>query len=198
MGTLVEDLLLLARLDQGRPLELGEVRLHEIAADAVQDARAVEPDRPIELSASPITVRGDEMRLRQVLGNLLANARVHTPAGTLVQVSLRDDAGRARLEVTDHGQGMGPEVAARVFERFYRADKSRARVRGGTGLGLSIVAAIAEAHGGVAEVRSAVGEGSTFSVVLPVPPIGTIDAAPQAVAEQVPAAAPRSRSSAAQ
>ncbi len=190
MGTLVEDLLLLARLDQRRPLELGEVRLHEIAADAVKDARAVEPDRPIELSASPVTVRGDEMRLRQVLGNLLANARAHTPAGTPVQVSLRDDGGRARLEVTDHGQGMEPEVAAKVFERFYRADKSRARAQGGTGLGLSIVAAIAEAHGGVAEVTSAVGKGSTFSVVLPMSARGPLDAPPLAVAEQASANIP--------
>lgn len=190
MGTLVEDLLLLARLDQRRPLELGEVRLHDIAADAVKDARAVEPDRPIELTASPVTVQGDEMRLRQVLGNLLANARAHTPAGTPVQVSVRADGGRARLEVTDHGQGMGPEVAAKVFERFYRADKSRARARGGTGLGLSIVAAIAEAHGGVAEVTSAVGQGSTFSVVLPASAMGPVDAPTLAAAEQVPANIP--------
>jgi len=186
MGTLVEDLLLLARVDQRRPLELGEVRLHDIAADAVNDARAVEPDRSIELVASPVTVRGDEMRLRQVLGNLLANTRAHTPAGTPVQVSVRVESGRARLEVADRGPGMEPEVAAKVFERFYRADKSRAQ--GGTGLGLSIVAAIAEAHGGGAEVASTVGEGTTFSVVLPVSVVAPADGSPSAAAEPPPAA----------
>lgn len=183
MGTLVEDLLLLARLDQRRPLELGQVRLHDIAADAVQDARAVEPDRPIELITTPVVVHGDEMRLRQVVANLLANARAHTPPGTPVRVRVGTEAGRARLEVADDGPGMEPGVAAKVFERFYRADKSRARARGGTGLGLSIVAAIAEAHGGGAEVSSAVGTGSTFAVVLPViapdaadgPPLPDVD-----------------------
>ena len=168
MGTLVEDLLLLARLDQRRPLELSQVRLDQIAADAVKDAKAVEPDRPIELAAAPVIVHGDEMRLRQVVANLLANASAHTPAGTPVRVSVSTDAGRARLEVADQGPGMAPEVAAKVFERFYRADKSRARARGGTGLGLSIVAAIAEAHGGHADVSSEPGRGSTFVVDLPV------------------------------
>ncbi|MGI8685225.1 MAG: sensor histidine kinase [Acidimicrobiales bacterium] len=186
MGTLVEDLLLLARLDQRRPLEVGEVRLHDIAADAVRDARAVEPDRPIELVATQVTVRGDEMRLRQVFANLLANARLHTPPGTPVTVSVSADAGRARMAVADRGPGLAPEVAAKVFERFYRADKSRARARGGTGLGLSIVAAIAEAHGGTAEVESAVGKGSTFSVVFPVPVAPPADGPPLAPAEQVP------------
>lgn len=195
MGTLVEDLLLLARLDQRRPLELSEVRLHEIAADAVTDARAVEPGRPIELVADPVTVHGDEMRLRQVVGNLLANARAHTPPGTAVRVTVGAESCQARVEVADEGPGMEPEVAARVFERFYRADKSRARARGGTGLGLSIVAAIAEAHGGGAEVSSAAGTGSTFAVVLPLPvaPSAPLDASPLVEADEPPGSPARPR-----
>ncbi|HEX2701336.1 MAG TPA: HAMP domain-containing sensor histidine kinase [Acidimicrobiales bacterium] len=168
MGALVEDLLALARLDQRRPMEMGQVRLHDITGDAVRDARAVEPDRPIELVVTPVTVRGDEMRLRQVVANLLANVRAHTPAGTPVRVTVGTDGVQARIDVADQGPGLEPEVAAKVFERFFRADKSRARARGGSGLGLSIVAAIAEAHGGRAVVSSVVGKGSTFSVLLPV------------------------------
>ncbi|HUS61659.1 MAG TPA: HAMP domain-containing sensor histidine kinase, partial [Acidimicrobiales bacterium] len=167
MGTLVEDLLLLARLDQRRPLEHASVRLDEIARDAVTDARAVEPHRPIELDTQEVTVEGDEMRLRQVVGNLLANVRVHTPPATPVRVSVFGDADHARISVADRGPGMAPEVSGNVFERFFRADPSRIRSAGGTGLGLSIVAAIAEAHGGKAAVHSAPGEGSTFTVTLP-------------------------------
>ena len=180
MGTLVEDLLLLARIDQRRPLEFSPVRLDHLVADAVRDARAVEPDRSIGLVSSPVTVHGDEMRLRQVVGNLLANVRAHTPAGTPARVTIGADADRARLEVADDGPGMEPDVAAKVFERFYRADKSRARAqaRGGTGLGLSIVAAIAEAHGGTAEVSSVVGKGSTFVVVVPLSAAVALDAPP--------------------
>ena len=168
MGALVDDLLLLARLDQRRPLDRATVRLDELAADAVRDARAVEPDRPIELTAEPVAVEGDEARLRQVVGNLLANARVHTPPTAPVRVSVGRHDGVARVEVADEGPGMTPEVAQKVFERFYRADPSRARAGGGTGLGLSIVAAIAEAHGGRAAVSSSPGRGSRFTVELPV------------------------------
>ena len=168
MAALVEDLLLLARIDQHRPLERGQVRLDRIVTDAVADARAVEPDRPIDLRAHPLVVLGDEMRLRQVVGNLLANARLHTPAGTPVHVSVASGDGTARLEVADEGPGMPPDVAAKVFERFYRADQSRARAGGGTGLGLAIVAAVAEAHGGRARVESEPGRGSRFVVELPV------------------------------
>ena len=167
MGALVEDLLLLARLDQRRPMERGAVRLDLIAADGVSDARAVEPERPIEVSVIPVTVDGDEMRLRQIVSNLLANARTHTPPGTPVHVAVRAEGGTARLEVADDGPGLDPDVAAKVFERFYRADPARARSAGGAGLGLSIVAAIAEAHGGSVSVESRPGAGSRFVVALP-------------------------------
>src|SRR5438309_10507110 len=120
MGLLVDDLLLLARLDQGRPLETVPLAFDRLVDDAVRDARAVEPDRPIDLAAEPVTAVGDDHRLRQVIGNLLANARLHTPPGTPVPVRLRPNGDRVRLEVADDGLGLAPEVAARVFERFYR------------------------------------------------------------------------------
>ena len=167
MGLLVDDLLLLARLDQGRPLETVPLAFDRLVDDAVRDARAVEPDRPIELTVEPATVMGDDHRLRQVVGNLLANARVHTPPGTPVHVYLRSLGDRVRLEVADEGPGLGPEEAARIFERFYRADKARTRARGGSGLGLSIVAAVAEAHGGRVSVDTAPGAGARFVVDLP-------------------------------
>ena len=167
MGTLVEDLLLLARLDQGRPLELARVRLDQLSADAVGDARAVEPDRRVELVADEVTIDGDEMRLRQVVANLLANVREHTPPTASVTVKVRADALWARLEVADTGPGMAPEVVSQVFERFYRADPSRASTNGSTGLGLSIVAAIVEAHGGQVSVVAEPGKGSTFVIKLP-------------------------------
>lgn len=177
MGGLVEDMLLLARLDQHRPLESTEVDLAAIAADAVADASAAEPDRPISLDAlGPVPVLGDQARLRQVAANLLANARDHTPPGTPVLVSARLEgapgvAGVAVLEVTDRGPGLAPEAAARVFERFYRVDTSRSRgsmgAGAGSGLGLSIVAAVAEAHGGYVALQSVPGEGATFRVELP-------------------------------
>ena len=169
MGLLVEDLLLLARLDQGRPLEREPVDLSRIAADAVADASAVDPERPVDLAdGDAVTVTGDEARLRQVVANLLANARQHTPAGTPVRVRVAVEDGHAVLEVADEGPGFAPEEAERVFERFYRADASRARASGGTGLGLSIVRAIAEAHDGTATVTSAPGAGAVFRVELPV------------------------------
>jgi two-component system OmpR family sensor kinase len=167
MSLLVDDLLLLARLDEGRPLERKPVDLGAVVREAVDAARVVEPNRPIELSIEPATVTGDEARLRQVLDNLLANARAHTPAGTPVSVELRRIDGRAELTVADRGPGLSEEQAARVFERFYRADSSRARASGGAGLGLSIVAAVVEAHGGTSEALATPGGGATFVIALP-------------------------------
>jgi signal transduction histidine kinase len=167
MGVLVDDMLLLARLDQGRPLESTPLAFDRLVDDAVRDARAVEPDRPIDVTVEPVTVAGDDHRLRQVVGNLLANARLHTPPGTPVHVSLRATGDRVRLEVVDDGPGLAPDVAARVFERFFRGDPARTRAKGGSGLGLSIVAAVAEAHGGRVSVDTAPGAGARFVVELP-------------------------------
>lgn len=167
MGTLVEDLLLLARLDQQPSLDRQPVRLDLLAADAVADALAVDPDRPIALDAAPVTVDADESGVRQVMGNLVSNARIHTPAGTPIRVIVTSDRGRARLEVADEGPGMSPNVVEHVFERFYRGDRSRDRVTGGSGLGLSIVDAVARAHGGAATASSTPGRGSSFVVELP-------------------------------
>ncbi|WP_346620285.1 HAMP domain-containing sensor histidine kinase [Blastococcus montanus] len=175
MGLLVEDLLLLARMDQQRPLATAPVDLAAVAGDAVHDARAVQPDRPIalhldeSLTDAPV-VRGDESRLRQVVGNLVTNALTHTPPGTRVQVSVAQDPAHddvLLLRVADDGPGMAAEDAARAFERFYRADASRTRAAGGTGLGLSIVSSLAAAHGGSADLRTAPGAGVTVTVRLP-------------------------------
>ena len=167
MGLLVDDLLLLAHLDEGRPLERKPVQLDEVAREAVETARALAPDRPLELDAQPLGVTGDRDRLRQLLDNLLANVRAHTPAGTAAAVRVHAVDSRAVIEVADRGPGLPPEDAARVFERFYRADPSRARASGGAGLGLAIVAAVAKAHGGDVRASSAPGEGTTFRVELP-------------------------------
>jgi two-component system, OmpR family, sensor kinase len=169
MGVLVDDLLLLARLDQGRPLERRPVDLTHTVEELVEDHRLLYPDRPIHVrSESGVTVVGDQLRLRQAIGNLLSNARSHTPSGTPVAVSLARDDGTAVVEVADQGPGIPPDHAARVFERFFRADPSRTRGSGGAGLGLSIVAAIAEAHGGHAELAETSEHGSRFRIVLPV------------------------------
>lgn len=169
MGGLIDDLLLLARLDQGRPLERSPVDLAALAADGVRDAGAVAPSRPVTVAVgpAPVWVDGDEHRLRQVIANLIGNALVHTPPTAAVWVVVRVEAGWAVLEVHDEGPGISDEVATRAFERFYRADPGRSRLRGGTGLGLAIVEAIVAAHGGTVSVRSAPGEGTTFRVDLP-------------------------------
>jgi two-component system OmpR family sensor kinase len=167
MSVLVDDLLLLARLDDGRPLERVRVDLDEVVGEAVETAQAVEPGRPLELHAEPAVVVGDRVRLRQIVDNLLANVRAHTPSGTPVTVSLVRRDGFAEIEVTDAGPGLDEAHLAHVFERFYRADPSRARASGGVGLGLSIVAAVAEAHGGSVSARSRPGKGATFAIVLP-------------------------------
>ena len=168
MGVLVEDLLLLARLDQGRPLERNPVDLAAIAREVVADAAVLETGRPITVEASsPVVVLGDEQRLRQVVANLVRNALDHTPSGTPVDVRVGVETTRAVLTVTDHGPGIAPEHLPRIFERFYRADASRTRESGGVGLGLAIVASIAEAHGGSARVESETGSGATFIVEIP-------------------------------
>ncbi|HXJ64351.1 MAG TPA: HAMP domain-containing sensor histidine kinase [Actinomycetota bacterium] len=168
MGLLVDDLLLLARLDQGRPLERKPVDLTALVTDAADDLRAADPDRPVTLDAQPeVGVTGDEPRLRQVVANVLDNARSHTPAGTPVDIRLRATNGTATLEVSDDGPGMTAEEQERVFERFYRGDPSRSRESGGTGLGLSIAAAIIQAHGGTIGVRNTDGDGATFRITLP-------------------------------
>jgi len=207
MGVLVEDLLLLARLDQQRPLDSRPVDLLTLAADAVHDARVMAPQRSINLTvepgAAPI-VLGDDVRLRQVIGNLMSNALVHTPDGTPVEVRIRPgipDGERAgppvpsgtvpqgqasaprsgvpgaarrwptvQVEVADHGPGLTPEQADRVFERFYRADQARTRHAGGTGLGLAIVSALVTAHGGTVTAEPTPGGGATFRIVLPLAP----------------------------
>jgi len=207
MGVLVEDMLLLARLDQQRPLEHRTVDLLTLAADAVHDARVVAPDRSIHLTVgagAALLVLGDEVRLRQVIGNLMSNALSHTPEGTPIDVRIRsgslDEAhapgaaqpalpspapgtpapgaagprSAAVLEVTDHGPGLTREQTEHAFERFYRADQ--ARTTGGTGLGLAIVAALVAAHGGAVWVESAPGAGATFRIALPLAPEALHDA----------------------
>jgi len=171
MGVLVDDLLMLARLDAQRPLERIPVDLLALASDAVHDARAVAPSRTVglEILRGPgiPQVLGDEARLRQVLGNLVANALQHTPDGTRVTVRVGTSGGDAVLEVADEGHGMDQADADRAFERFYRADDSRARASGGTGLGLSIVDSLVRAHGGRVSVTTAPDRGCCFRVSLP-------------------------------
>jgi len=171
MGLLVDDLLLLARLDVQRPLEYLRVDLLALASDAVHDAQAIDPKRTItmEILDGPGTpeVLGDEPRLRQVLSNLVVNALQHTPSSADVVIRVGTAGDDAVLEVTDRGPGMSQEDASRVFERFYRTDSSRARASGGTGLGLSIVNSLVHAHGGVVTVTTAPGEGCCFRVTLP-------------------------------
>jgi two-component system OmpR family sensor kinase len=170
MSVLVQDLLLLARLDDGRPLEQEPVDLDEVAREAVETARAVEPSRPIDLEVEPAVVIGDRERLRQVVDNLLGNVRSHTPPESPATVSVSRENGNVLLEVRDSGPGLTEDAAQRVFERFWRADTTRARSRGGVGLGLSIVSAVADAHGGTASAHSEPGGGATFRVTLPLAP----------------------------
>ena len=190
MGVLVEDLLLLARIDQQRPLEQRPVNVLALAADAVQDARMIAPEREVRLTVGHDTafiVTGDEARLRQVVGNLMTNALTHTPGGTPVEMHVRagllgpapgpaapgvpaQPVPAVVLEVVDHGPGMSSEQAQRVFERFYRADQARTRQTGGTGLGLAIVSALVNAHGGTVSVDTEPGRGATFRVALPLAP----------------------------
>jgi two-component system OmpR family sensor kinase len=178
MGTMVEDLLTLARLDEQRPVLLRPVDLLPIGHDAVVDAQASAPDRPVRLvglhdghapSAAPAL--GEEGRLRQVVGNLVGNALRYTPTGSPLEIAVGTayDDGRpvSVLEVRDHGPGISEKDAPKIFERFYRADTSRTRETGGTGLGLAIVAAIVGAHGGSVRHRPTPGGGATFVIALP-------------------------------
>ena len=170
-------MLLLARLDQQRPIERRPVDLLTLTTDAVQDARMIAPRRKIELavgSGTAFLVLGDEARLRQVIGNLMSNALTHTSDGTPIDVRIlagdQDGAPPVPsviLEVADRGPGLSKEQADRVFERFYRADRARARRTGGSGLGLAIVAALVAAHGGTVRVDATPGGGATFRITLP-------------------------------
>jgi two-component system OmpR family sensor kinase len=168
MSVLVDDLLLLARLDAGRPLERAQVDLTRLALEAVADARVVSADHHwrLDLGEEPVTVEGDEQRLHQVVMNLLTNARMHTPAGSVVTAGVKPGETGAVLTVHDDGPGVGSELADRVFERFTRGDSARARASGGSGLGLSLVEAIVTAHGGTVAVASVPGD-TTFTVTLP-------------------------------
>jgi two-component system, OmpR family, sensor kinase len=171
MEHLVADLLLLARLDEGRPLELRSVDLVALCAEAVHTASTVGPEWPLTFAATePIEVMGDATALRQVVDNLLGNIRAHTPAGTTAEVTVSREAADAVISVADNGPGMTAEEAAHIFERFYRSDPSRSRMHGGAGLGLSIVSAIVHAHGGTVAAEGRAGAGTTFTVRLPIPP----------------------------
>jgi len=178
MGRLVEDLLLLARLDEHRPLRLHLVELVGLAAEAVQTAAAVGPPWPVRLEAAgPVEILGDPLQLRQVLDNLLANVRAHTPPGTAATVAVAAEDGGAVVSVADDGPGIDAELASQVFERFFRADPSRTRSTGGAGLGLGIVAAIVDAHGGSVSVAArhpdqTEGRGTVITISLPARPLG--------------------------
>lgn len=168
MGVLVDDLLLLARLDQGRPLELEPVDVGGVATEAVDAALAVDPDREVSLEIEgDVGIVGDAGKLRQVVDNLLDNVREHTPIGTPARVRVARDGDDVTLTVADEGPGLTAEGHERVFERFYRGDGARSRETGGAGLGLAIVAAIAEAHGGDVRAHD-VDAGAAFTVRLPV------------------------------
>jgi two-component system OmpR family sensor kinase len=168
MAELVDDLLLLAQLDEGRPLTMSSVDLSELAVDAVDAARTVDSSHPISVRLDDVVaVTADAGRLRQVVDNLLANVRTHTPPGTACRVVVSEHGGRAVLTVSDDGPGMSPADRERAFDRFHRADSSRARASGGAGLGLSIVAAIVERHGGHVTLDSHAGRGTTVTIELP-------------------------------
>ena len=175
MGGLVEDLLTLARLDEQRPLELAPMDLRTLAADALHDTTALDPTRPVALTGpggdcapTAALVLGDEARLRQVVTNLVGNAVKHTPPGTPVRIGVGTIDGQGVIEVADHGPGLTPDQAARVFERFYRVDISRSRQDGGgAGLGLAIVSALTTAHHGEVELLTTPGAGAVFRVRIP-------------------------------
>jgi two-component system OmpR family sensor kinase len=169
MAALVDDLVLLARLDQGRPLATDPVDLSQVVLDAVADARTLEPERQFEVVAPVVgtTVFGDRARLRQVVDNLLANVREHTPPHTRVAVTVVGHDEGVMLVVRDDGPGMVEQDAAHAFDRFWQAPATDAHPRGGTGLGLAIVADLVHAHGGTIELGTAPGQGTCVTVCLP-------------------------------
>ena len=168
MARLVDELLLLARLDQSQGVERSPVDIVPLVRDATEDFRVVAPDRPLSTTfAESAVVLSDPLRLRQIVDNLLANVRTHTPAGSAVQVSVTTTAESASIAVADTGPGIAAEDRERLFERFWRADPARTRSRGGTGLGLAIVASLVEAQGGTIDVQSEPGNGATFIVTFP-------------------------------
>lgn len=181
MGSLVEDLMLLARLDEGRPLERTDVEVVGLVAEAVRTATTVGPKWPVHLEATqPVEVVGDPLRLRQVIDNLLANVRSHAPAGTSTAVRVALEGGDMVLTVADDGPGLDPEESARVFDRFYRADPSRSRLHGGAGLGLAIVSSIVRAHGGTVMLTPAADHGAVFTVRIPELRLGGDTPSPEA------------------
>ena len=171
MGSLVEDLLLLARLDQSREMKAEPVNLSKLVSDAVASARAAGPNHVVgfELPAEEIYALGDNDRIHQVVANLLANARTHTPSGTKIDVSITQSEDGVRIRIADNGPGLSSQDQERIFERFYRADSSRVRQDGeGTGLGLSIVDAVMRAHAGQVSVESEIGKGAAFTLFFPI------------------------------
>jgi two-component system OmpR family sensor kinase len=171
MGSLVEDLLLLARLDQSRQMKAEPVNLSRLVLDAVESARAAGPNHPITFNNSDeeIYALGDSDRIHQVVANLLANARTHTSIGTVIDVSVSQSDDGVRIRIADNGPGLSKKDQERIFERFYRADSSRVRTDGeGTGLGLSIVDAVMRAHAGQVSVESEIGKGAAFTLFFPV------------------------------
>ncbi len=169
MGSLIEDLLVLTRLGQGKPLHLSTVDLAQVARNAAQDHSVIDPERPITVTGpESLLIEADEERLHQVVTNLLSNVRVHTPPWTTVEIELSEANGDAVIEVADNGTGFPPTSIDHVFDRFYRADPSRSRRSGGSGLGLAIVDAIVTAHGGTARASNVEGGGARITITLPV------------------------------
>jgi two-component system OmpR family sensor kinase len=189
MGGLVEDLLLLAELDRGRPLRVEPVRLQRICADVVEDSNAYDHGHLLTMApGSEVVVLGDAERLTQVAHNLVRNALAHTPPGSQVTVSTRAEEGMGVIEVSDNGPGISPAAMERVFDRFYRGDLARSGP--GTGLGLAIVRAIAQALGGSTEVTASPSGGASVVVRIPQAPTGMRRAGRTGRSAPVPTAAP--------
>jgi two-component system OmpR family sensor kinase len=178
MSALVDELFLLAHLDEGQPIARETVDLETVVAEALEVAKALEPERPLSVETEATVVIGDRSRLRQLVDNLLANVRAHTAPATPLTVTLGRSGANAVLEVSDAGPGIARDSLPHVFERFYRAESSHSRGGGGSGLGLAIVAALAEAHGGSAKASSEPSEGATFTITLPLATIESDDRQP--------------------